>query len=993
MSVIKPQEINLDFTQNSYKDITVKQNDVNSRTVIITCTNNGVKCPLDKVAQTCNIRMETPSGTPIYNPTTILSDGRVQIDFTEQMVLESGKVNAELEVIDANLQEIIHTMNLHIIVVGNVCSNDAITASPEFDALNKALLAVQDCSELVESVHQIEENERQREENELQRAQEFEEMRNVVSNVDEHYNSIASTDILGHVKVDGVTIVVDENGVISGANSISKVSELENDSGYIITDELPDEIVTFSMKTVDYTDSIYEAANIVNQAAGYGSITKELYPYIMASHFSMDYSVVYFAKSVEDDTGSEYIIIPDGLGIEISGINGPLVGSDISDIFVRIIQGINNEYVRALGAVAQMHISTVLSKPIYTNFDLRTIKPSATRECYILIGEEPDYGTTGQHIITNGDGTIGFVDGTESGEFGFNDVYAEDTLNLGRAENSVVGEYSATIGYYNKATGYAAVAEGVYVEANGSYSHAEGRSNVASGSSSHAEGEFTKASGDYSHAEGWYSQATASYSHAEGYSTVASQYGAHAEGDDTNATGQAAHAEGNNTEASGSYSHAEGSSTKATQGQAHAEGVLTIASGYNSHAEGSSTEAKGSQSHAEGSGTIASGNNQHTQGMYNIEDTENKYAHIVGGGENNTERKNIHTLDWEGNAVFAGNVTDGNGDSIASVKTLIQAGGATDEQVQTAVESYLSENPIESGGDYSPTVKAVNHRGYSAGAPENTLPAYVLSKKKGFKYAECDVAFTSDGIAVLLHDDTIDRTSDGSGSISSLTYEQLLTYDFGSWFSSEYAGTKIPTFEEFIKLCKHIDLHPYIELKSSGNYTQEQIASIVDVVKANGMKGKVTYISFNSDFLKYVKSTDANARLGYLSSTATDSVITTVTSLRSGSNEVYAGVNYTALTDNFISNCIVDSIPLEIWTVNDVGYIRNMNSYISGVTSDSLIAGDILRSEYINSVGTIGFPTDENGTANHGVAGQFLISNGDGTVAWASIAIAEGGAF
>ena len=255
MSVIKPQEINLDFTQNSYKDITVKQNDVNSRTVIVTCTNNGVKCPLDKVTQTCNIRMETPSGTPIYNPTTILSDGRVQIDFTEQMVLESGKIDAELEVIDANSQEIIHTMNLHIIVVGNVYPNDAIIASPEFDALNKALLAVQDCSELVESVHQIEENERQREENEEKRSQEFEEMRNVVSNVGEHYDTIAYTDVLGHVKVDGITIVVDENGVISGANSISKVSELENDTGYITIDDLPENNVVFPINeddTVNY---------------------------------------------------------------------------------------------------------------------------------------------------------------------------------------------------------------------------------------------------------------------------------------------------------------------------------------------------------------------------------------------------------------------------------------------------------------------------------------------------------------------------------------------------------------------------------------------------------------------------------------------------------------------------------------------------------------------------------------------------------------------
>lgn len=219
MSVIKPQEINLDFTQNSYKDIVVKQNDVNSRTVIVTCTNNGVRCPLDKITQTCNIRMGTPDGRIIYNHTTILSDGRVQIDFTEQMVLVGGKIDAELEVVDANSQQLIHTMNLHVIVVGGVCDNDEIIASPEFDALNEALLSIQDCSELVESIKEIEENEKIREENEAQRAQEFEEMKNDVANVSEHYQTIASSDVLGHVKVDDKTIKINEDGVISSVGT------------------------------------------------------------------------------------------------------------------------------------------------------------------------------------------------------------------------------------------------------------------------------------------------------------------------------------------------------------------------------------------------------------------------------------------------------------------------------------------------------------------------------------------------------------------------------------------------------------------------------------------------------------------------------------------------------------------------------------------------------------------------------------------------------
>ena len=88
----------------------------------------------------------------------------------------------------------------------------------------------------------------------------------------------------------------------------------------------------------------------------------------------------------------------------------------------------------------------------------------------------------------------------------------------------------------------------------------------------------------------------------------------------------------------------------------HAEGEGTIASSDQSHAEGSFTTASGDASHAEGSNTTASGENQHVQGRYNIEDTANKYAHIVGNGNINN-KSNAHTLDWEGNAWYAGKLS------------------------------------------------------------------------------------------------------------------------------------------------------------------------------------------------------------------------------------------------------------------------------------------------------------------------------------------------
>lgn len=91
---------------------------------------------------------------------------------------------------------------------------------------------------------------------------------------------------------------------------------------------------------------------------------------------------------------------------------------------------------------------------------------------------------------------------------------------------------------------------------------------------------------------------------------------------------------------------------------AFAEGGNTKASGRGSHAEGDSTTASGETSHAEGYGTTAKGNYSHAEGKFNIEDTENKCAHIVGNGKYN-DRSNAHTLDWSGNAWFAGDIYTG----------------------------------------------------------------------------------------------------------------------------------------------------------------------------------------------------------------------------------------------------------------------------------------------------------------------------------------------
>lgn len=250
-------------------------------------------------------------------------------------------------------------------------------------------------------------------------------------------------------------------------------------------------------------------------------------------------------------------------------------------------------------------------------------------------------------------------------------------------------------------------------------------------------------------------------------------------------------------------------------------------------------------------------------------------------------------------------------------------------------------------------VKSIAHRGYSLGAPENTLPAYKQAKAKGFSAVETDIAFTNDGVAVLLHDKTINRTArnlDGTEIeetiyIADIDYDDLENYDFGIWKSSVYAGTPIPTFEQFIALCRNLGLHPYIELKNDyGSNAQTRIEGLVDTIRDYGMTGKVTWISFSDIYLGYVKNHDNKARLGYVRSTPDATSISVALELKTENNEVFIDSNDRSVST--VALCKNAGLALETWTIDFENSILSLDPYITGVTSNALIAAKVLYEAY-----------------------------------------------
>ena len=122
-------------------------------------------------------------------------------------------------------------------------------------------------------------------------------------------------------------------------------------------------------------------------------------------------------------------------------------------------------------------------------------------------------------------------------------------------------------------------------------------------------------------------------------------------------------------------------------------------------------------------------------------------------------------------------------------------------------------NSTPGGGSLQPFFIA--HRGASGTAPENTLPAIDSALAAGVDYIEIDVHLSLDGKVIVIHDATVDRTTNGTGKVQKLTAEYIQSLDAGSWFGEPFIGVKVPTLEEVIR---HIDgkVKLLIEIKKKG---------------------------------------------------------------------------------------------------------------------------------------------------------------------------------
>jgi glycerophosphoryl diester phosphodiesterase len=125
----------------------------------------------------------------------------------------------------------------------------------------------------------------------------------------------------------------------------------------------------------------------------------------------------------------------------------------------------------------------------------------------------------------------------------------------------------------------------------------------------------------------------------------------------------------------------------------------------------------------------------------------------------------------------------------------------------------------------------IGHRGAAASAPENTLAGMRMAHRLGARWVEFDVRLTADRQCIVLHDDTIDRTSDGTGEAAHLSFAALRRHDAGAWFASQFAGERVPAFEEVIDLLDELGLGANVEIKPAAGQEADTARAAVGVLQ------------------------------------------------------------------------------------------------------------------------------------------------------------------
>lgn len=237
-------------------------------------------------------------------------------------------------------------------------------------------------------------------------------------------------------------------------------------------------------------------------------------------------------------------------------------------------------------------------------------------------------------------------------------------------------------------------------------------------------------------------------------------------------------------------------------------------------------------------------------------------------------------------------------------------------------------------------IEIIAHRGYSSVFPENTLVSFAGALDIGVDYIELDVQLSKDGEVVILHDDSLQRTTGVEGMVADYTCKELKELDAGSWFDVSFAGEKLPTLQEALELIRNTECRVYLELKDIGEKVGFEEA-VLQIVNECGMTEQCVFASFRYEYLEHFKELDENLQVLYNTSSEN-------TNLPEEFPADYYGLSVKIITQEHVNAIHEAGGKVYVWTVNTPEQMREMQAMgVDGiVTNYSGVAKVICHPEY-----------------------------------------------
>lgn len=231
--------------------------------------------------------------------------------------------------------------------------------------------------------------------------------------------------------------------------------------------------------------------------------------------------------------------------------------------------------------------------------------------------------------------------------------------------------------------------------------------------------------------------------------------------------------------------------------------------------------------------------------------------------------------------------------------------------------------------------KTIAHRGLYSSVPENTIASFEQACLNGFWGIETDIHNTSDGELVCIHDKTVDRTTDGTGTVNDMTFKEIqaCTIDTGNGIS-DYPGLKIPKFEDYIAICKQYGAIPVIEIKGIKNNDIKYYKKILSIIREYGMEDNCMCIG-SLECMTIVRSLTRRIHVQvivYQGDDPTDDLLLQIAALEN------SGANFhnTHISSNMIKKCHELGLLVNCWTINDSYIIDNFrNLGVDFITSNT----------------------------------------------------------